>query len=260
MHNIYILRSYTKDGSVIKVGYSSRIKRRINTYKDHNPSVEVVATYYRENGHLYELALHTTFEACWKREWYSEEQLTEIIKWIEANKVAPIEVTALKPFRAAVEEIKQFYSVCKTNTYTQTQQTLIDATFKKYSFLERALYTLGFEGVKNLNYVQTNIKRKLIRKVDTDSTANKVYKMLKLHSDMSAGNFVSNKVLKERLKTIYKELGIGETPKASDISKYFDNKATKARVKGGKPVNGVILLNSKVIFNNEQYNHHSFTN
>lgn len=81
--NIYILRVFGRGGeSFIKVGYSSQLESRLNTYKLHNPLFEVVMTFYSEYGREIEYNLHKKFESVVLNEWYKESKLPDIISYI----------------------------------------------------------------------------------------------------------------------------------------------------------------------------------
>lgn len=162
-----------------------------------------------------------------------------------ATKISPSDVTS---FTEVVTELEKFYQPNNIFiVYTGEQEALLNAAFTKYPFLKKALLHFGYAGIKELNYVQTNIKRKLLTALDTN-TETKVYKMLKTYNDITAGSFIPASILKKRFKTIYDELGMTSPAKGSDIENYFHTKSGSKRV-GGKKVAGYTILNPKFIIN-----------
>ena len=81
--NIYILRAFGRNGSVIKVGFSTSMEKRLKAYYGANPLVEVILTTYKENGSACEKALHSNFKSVIMNEWYNEDLLLDIIRFIE---------------------------------------------------------------------------------------------------------------------------------------------------------------------------------
>ena len=161
---------------------------------------------------------------------------------ISETNISPLDMDG---FEKTVKELEEFYLPDMIKVYSDEQEAVMDAAFKKYTFLKKALNQFGYDGIKEMEYVQTNIKRKLINLTDT-STENKVMKMLKTYNDFSAGNFVAGKVLKTRFKKIYAELGINKTPKGSDIEQYFNVNSCFRKV-NGKSIRGFEILNPKMI-------------
>lgn len=78
---MYLLRSFTRKGTILKIGYASDGNRRFAQYQSHNPGIEFISS--REGDILMETAFHVYlrflgFSAC-KNEWYIDcpEVLTE---------------------------------------------------------------------------------------------------------------------------------------------------------------------------------------
>lgn len=60
-NNIYIVRCYNKFGqSLIKIGYSENMIKRLTTYYYHNPYIEIIDTCFIENGKDWEENFHLT--------------------------------------------------------------------------------------------------------------------------------------------------------------------------------------------------------
>lgn len=64
MDNLYILKTYGANGSVLyKFGYSSNMDKRMEAYKQLNPFIELVGTYYNEGGIEFERLVHSRIQA-----------------------------------------------------------------------------------------------------------------------------------------------------------------------------------------------------
>ena len=86
-HNLYIVRVYNKETSLIKFGYSSTILNRLVSYYNANPLTELVGTYYREDALDFELYVHKMIQSAKRREWYDEDKLEEILNYINNEAV-----------------------------------------------------------------------------------------------------------------------------------------------------------------------------
>ena len=79
--NLYIIRIHNSEGqSMIKLGYSSNIKRRLNEYRVMNPFTQIVYTYYRPDAKKFESWFHMSHESSIMNEWYNEDMLSEMYK------------------------------------------------------------------------------------------------------------------------------------------------------------------------------------
>jgi hypothetical protein len=153
----------------------------------------------------------------------------------------------LESFKETIIEIEKYYNCIINNSCEETQKAYIDTAFKKYNFLKEAIKKLGFDEIKKLKYNQTTIKRKLLTYVD-NNLETKIYKMLKVNTDITSGNFIPSEILKKRFKNIYETLNTHKVAKASDIESYFYCKRTKKRI-NDKIIDGYILQNPKLFFN-----------
>lgn len=86
-HNLYLIRSFGDGTSMIKLGYSSKIIKRLKFYLTHNPLIEIIATFYREDAKQFEKSFHCTMESMYKREWYDEIEISRIFKRLKHNGV-----------------------------------------------------------------------------------------------------------------------------------------------------------------------------
>lgn len=149
----------------------------------------------------------------------------------------------LEGFKSVVENIKVFYANYY-GFYTDEQIAYIEAAYLRFPFLKNAIEKLGFEGIEAENYVQTNIKRKLIASLEL-SDETRIFKLLKTYDDITAGNFISTNTLKNRFSNIYTTLNIKCTPKGKDIEKFFYTNEVVKRIDGNL-TKGYIILNPKL--------------
>ena len=84
-HNLYLIKVYGERFNLIKFGYSSKIKERLSQYYNHNPLIEIVGTYYREDGIEFENKLHKIIQSEIGNEWYLESKLDLILKYIHTD-------------------------------------------------------------------------------------------------------------------------------------------------------------------------------
>jgi len=149
-------------------------------------------------------------------------------------------------FKEVLESLMTFWEPENTaKEYSEQESVFLQETLAKYPFLEEAVEVLGLEGIKEQNFVITNIKRQLIKNLDSP-VQYKVFRMLKTYNDLSAGSLVTGATLKTRFTEIYKELGLKKTAKASDIDTYFHTNPVIKWV-DGKSVRSYSLLNPKII-------------
>jgi hypothetical protein len=88
--NLYIIRVFGREGnSVIKFGYSAVMNKRIESYRGHNPLLEIIGTYYREDAQDFEREFHKYHSSNKRYEWYEEEFLESIIYQIYNGIVYP---------------------------------------------------------------------------------------------------------------------------------------------------------------------------
>ena len=77
---LYLLRSYTKDGSTLKVGYAKNLENRFANYKSHNPGIELITS--REGDLELETKLHLYFNFLgyneYFEEWYYEKYYNRV--------------------------------------------------------------------------------------------------------------------------------------------------------------------------------------
>jgi len=166
---------------------------------------------------------------------------------IKTNKNLLNEVVYSKSIIKMLDKAKtytpvNFQGVIESICELDPQDVVYRDALVKYPFLEQAIAEIGFEGIKKMGYVQTNIKRKLVNSLDI-TNASKAAKLMKLQSAFEQFAFIAAKDAKYRIGKIYKELGIERTPNIKD---YYEVKETKRRV-SGKVTAGYTIIRPKIV-------------
>ncbi len=104
---------------------------------------------------------------------------------------------------------------------------------------------LGLDGVKDLAFHTSNIKRYIIANSDKLSKKGKVAKLLKTVEGFKEGNFVTGADIKSVLANIYNEIGIDGKPSIDDFREFavIESKVKKI---DGKSKKGYIIQYIKV--------------
>ena len=96
--NLYVVKVVNNKGeSLVKLGYSSNMDKRLTQYRYHNPLIEVIGTYYKEDAYEFEQAFHRAVPATVMNEWYAEQQLPVIMEAILTGKIPSTEVEHKSP-------------------------------------------------------------------------------------------------------------------------------------------------------------------
>ena len=234
MEYIYLIRTYGKDKSLVKLGYSSDVKSRLSQYLYANPLYEVLQVYTVENAFQFEQDFHSKYPASFGNEWYEESLLSIMIKEIESQ---IHEIYDLTP--APKITFKDVVIECKKGN-----REYIASAFEKYDFLEEAIQCLGYESINQCGYNITNVKRKLMQYSPVIQRI-EIATLLKTHDTIQEGAFVSSNNLKKILKDIYKSIGITTKAKAADIENYYHVRVKTPRI-NDKPVAGFVIIKEKI--------------
>ena len=152
-----------------------------------------------------------------------------------------------------IDQVNSFLSQFDSfRTYTEKMRFLCDESLDEevlnlilfrlpVDFTARYLI-LGSKRIKALGCRRCNV----ISESDTVATINSKEFTETIYNSFKPGDKLSNKQIKEMLRSIYDKLGIPKTPKATDLEEYFEVKAGKLYNKEeGKWVNGLELLSHK---------------
>ena len=236
MEYIYLIRTYGKDKSLVKLGYSSDVKSRLSQYLYANPLYEVLQIQTVENAFQFEKDFHSKYPASFGNEWYEEELLPTMIKEIESQ---IHEIYDLTP--APKITFKDVVIECKKGN-----REYLALAFEKYGFLEEAITKIGFKGIEESKYSVSNVKSKIIR-LSTGSDKQKIFQHLKNSSYIYEGGFVELKTLKNLFTKIYSDLDIKITPKAIDIQNYYHTKDYTKTIKVIETVEGLPVTTWKSV-------------
>ena len=214
-HNLYIIRTFGMQGSLIKIGYSSNITKRLLQYYHHNPLVELVGTYYKEDAKEFEKHLHSVLKAYRLREWYTEDKLEAIIKYIKGEEELPdkVKITEIDKLKMSIKP--RFYKLCeKYEKMSEGDKKNIDLV---EPMIKEAYEVLGEKKLKALEFRKSEIKKELINVNLNKSVDWKICK----HLNLVIGKIYDKKELKEKLQSAYDKLGIKAKAKATDLKKWY---------------------------------------
>jgi len=127
----------------------------------------------------------------------------------EMNPKAKVSFKELFDEYVRVKEMPMMYNLAENPHY---KLTVIE---QNNPLIKEAYNKLGKEKVAELKYVQTNIKRELLKQLDI---ANE-YKVVKMINDcITYQTAIPNVTIKAKLQEIYSTLGIKRTAKATDLN------------------------------------------
>lgn len=220
---LYLLRSYTKDGSILKVGFAESYKNRLLQYQACNPGIEEVS---RKEGkfvdetilHLY---LHSLGYGICRNEWYVDSQ------------------NVIDIFNMPAEDINKLAWNNRDKVFNQKGSLELShknaAVYYAYSEL---LSLFGWGGyfcsadelflgkidevsdkpkirVGELSEIAKEIRQSTIDKV-ADEVRSRIY------SEFEVGKRYARYKIKEQLSIIYLESNYKKTAHATDLEKYFE--------------------------------------
>lgn len=221
MEFIYIFRSYSKDSSLLKFGFTTDIWARFAGYKSSNPSIEVVYIAQLENAYEVEQTFHKKYPAVSGNEWYEEYLLETMMDYLKSISHTEY-IFGSKPDKVRLYKKSNKFENIVIGLQNNTVD--IDIAYTKYPFLEDAINLLGFEQIQQMNYNQTNIKIKLLKQLYIPNNEN-IKKLLKSH--INIGEFISTPAIKVIMKNIYSILNINKNVPATTIQDYYVTKITK---------------------------------
>ena len=83
MEYIYILRSFTREKTLLKFGYTADIWNSLSQYKSSNLGIEIVYIAQLENALEIEQAFHKQNQSAHGNEWYDEDKLETMMNHIK---------------------------------------------------------------------------------------------------------------------------------------------------------------------------------
>lgn len=132
--NLYLIKSYGKENSLIKLGYSNNMEKRLIAYYHHNPLFELIDTCYLEKGLDWESDFHKSHKSALMNEWYGEEYKDIILDSLRK---------ANADFTKYIKEVDTFeldtFKASLTLRYLSEQML---NKFTKYEYTYRELHEL----------------------------------------------------------------------------------------------------------------------
>lgn len=83
MEYIYILRSFTRENTLLKFGFTADIWDNLSQYKLSNSGIEIVYIAQLENAFELEQTFHKQHPAVSGNEWYDEDKLETMMSYIK---------------------------------------------------------------------------------------------------------------------------------------------------------------------------------
>lgn len=83
MEYLYIFRSYMKEGTLLKFGYTADIWNSLSQYKSSNLGIEIVYIAQIENALELEQTFHKQHPTVSGNEWYDEDKLETMMSYIK---------------------------------------------------------------------------------------------------------------------------------------------------------------------------------
>ena len=83
MEYIYILRSFTREKYLLKLGFTADIWDSLSQYKSSNSGIEIVYIAQLSNALEIEQAFHKQNQSAHGNEWYDEDKLETMMSYIK---------------------------------------------------------------------------------------------------------------------------------------------------------------------------------
>ena len=124
------------------------------------------------------------------------------------------------------------------------------AAVNTFDFLEKALIMLGFEGIRELKYKVSDIKRKIVQLSPRTSETvdeSRISQLLIIDNIFTNGSTHTCSYAKEYMNKCYKELGIKKTATSKDFETYFHVKNITKSI-DGQQQRALAILSHKITF------------
>ena len=246
MEYLYILRSYSKDSSILKFGYTTDIWMRLAQYKSANPFIEIVYIAQLENAFELEQDFHKNNVSTFGNEWYDEalfptmmDYLNSInhINYTEENK--PVNIRVYNPkYKVIGENFKSILKeYCdwidnKIKGTPQEKENRISYLLNIEPSIADIVSEIGTNKCRTLGYTKKAIR---LYMHSCSEEINEIIR-LKVEEKFKAGILYTNKEIKEYLQELYDSLSIVKKAKATDLKEYVKIKHKLVRV-GKKTMN-----------------------
>ena len=223
MFNLKDRKILYNKGVLVFESYLS-VDENYNYIFNHN-KIKVDMFQYKLSKGIYSLRVNLS------REYQKENDVSEFLYETKTQVVREAKIS--NSFEKAVERLKEIQEETAQDMFNTefifdlVLQSEVHAIYRKYPFLKQVYKQFGYEGIKQMNFNQTNIKRKLISDSD-DFKGYKVFKMLK-NLGYKLGMKIEVAKVKNDLQKIYNELGIDRVAKATDLMFFYEVKQSSIR-------------------------------
>ncbi len=246
MEYIYILRSYGKSASHIKVGYTSEIWDRMRAYKSCNPHIEVVYIAKIDNAFEIEQKFHSEHKSTFGNEWYEEDYLEIIMNYL--NEKEHEDVTNInkaervyKPKYKVIGEtykllLKEYCDIVEGKNSELTEEYILSIIPEAKLIVD----TLGTSKIRTSNYIKKDLTSLVYSNSDEFKTAVKHAILTKFQY----GKVYPSSYVKQEIQAIYKNLHAIKKAKATDLNEYFEI-SKKKRLINGKTTDSIEIIKQK---------------
>lgn len=203
--------------------------KRLEFYKNHNPFIELVGTYYNEGGIEFERLVHSSIQADFGNEWYTEDKLGAILDYIHNG----VPESYIKVSREFIGRLKEYCEYAESGADTSNiDDDCIEELMHYYN-------TLGYDKCKALNFQKSKLDKYISESIATDEMFKNIYFKL-------SNGFISCADLKALMTVGYANIGIKKAAKATDIldCNFINAVAKSIRIDGVK-TKGFELSNIK---------------
>lgn len=251
---------------ILKIGYTKdqSAKKRFTSYGNHNPTIEILFKIPNAT-ERHEGALHEYFRKfrIYNREWYEyKEEIIEFFKThttVESldrdlpeykfarEKQTSQRAVRLREFIDFVDKLEDPVLKSSLQSYLE-EKTSYSRLRILYDLEESGLLTdkildnlpddkfkdyfkiLGSKKVQSLGYNRTRLNHELTCKdVSFETSLVKA-----VYNEFHEGDIIERSEIKQRLKSIYNNLGCKKTAKATDLKSWFEIEEIQFRVNGRK--------------------------
>ena len=148
----------------------------------------------------------------------------------------------MEKYNSLTEARKKLIFLCESSLNGELSKEVVEVVLAQIpdsDYIKSYYINLGPDKLKSLGYIRANIERALGIVTFSDEL---LYDSI--YSEFKEGNKLSLSIIKQKLKDLYSSINYKSTPKASDLSRFFEVKKCKITIEG-KRVDSYELLKSK---------------
>lgn len=164
-------------------------------------------------------------------------------------------ITSKKPskstkhsFRKLVDTYHHYDLMSKRDPISKGERFKADVTMHTIENINplvgQSIRTLGYKKIKKLDFRKTLVKKELLIRDALVSSNSKIVSILKLKT----GDWISRAVAKQKIQTIYNDLAISKTAKATDLNDWYTVKERYKYIDGKKTTGySIVSCNIKTV-------------